>query len=110
MQSSRTLMDKGFNREAAKSMKLKDAQAILAHPKFGDPDCITAVERLKMEPEVQRLREALIGKKLLCWACEGRGKCNACGKAGKLTLDRTAVNGWEMDLLEEVAEELGIEC
>lgn len=105
---SQVLVDKGFNREAAKSMTLEYAQEILAKPKFGNSSCITALERLKLEPEVQRLREMLIGKRITCGACEGQGKCNVCGKTGKLTLDRTAVNGWEMDLLEEVAEELEI--
>ncbi len=83
------------------------AEKILRNPKFGNPDCIKAVERLAQEPEVQRLRALLTGKKTVCMLCDGASDgCKVCGPDGTFVIPRELVDGWELDILQDVCDEL----
>ncbi len=85
------------------------AEKILAIPKFGDPDCIAAVERMAQEPETQRLRNLLVGKKMVCMVCEGSSDgCKLCNAEGEIIIPRELVDGWELDILQDVCDEIGV--
>jgi hypothetical protein len=86
------------------------AEERLSRPVFGDPDCIKAVERLAAEPEVQRLRARLVGKFLQCGACGGTGdRCKLCGADGSIEITKELADSWELEILRDVYEEMGLE-
>ncbi len=83
------------------------AEKVLANPRFGDPECIAAVNRLAQEPEVQRLRGLLVGRQMVCCLCDGEGtNCELCDPEGLMTLPRDLVDSWELDILQDVYEEI----
>lgn len=103
----------GFYEAAAKSMTLATAEALLRAPKFGDANCITATYRIKLEPEVQRLRQELVGKHSICECCGGDGEgtttgsnCPVCNGNGYIVITPQWAATWEMDVIEDVMEEI----
>lgn len=89
-------------------MTVDQAKAILARPKFGDPLCIEAAERLRDEVEAGRLRTILIGKWLDCIMCGYRGDkdCPMCKGEGKHVIGKELADSWDLDILQGVMEEL----
>lgn len=89
-------------------MKIEEARRILERPKFGDPQCIEAAQRLRDAEEEKRLRVLLIGKFLDCIMCSYRGDqdCPMCKGAGKHIISNELAESWDLDILEQVAEEL----
>jgi hypothetical protein len=86
------------------------AQKVLQSPRFGDPECIEAVQRLADEPRVQRLRTLLAGKYHTCPACgNDGGNCTVCENDGRIEITKALVDTWEIDILLAVVEELDIE-
>lgn len=85
------------------------AEKILQTPRFGDPDCIKAMERLAQEPEIQHLRKLLVGKYVQCGACGGTGdRCEVCGPDGSILITKELADIWGLDILRDVAEELNL--
>ena len=89
-------------------MTLDYAKRILEHPKFGDPACIAARERLDREPECQRLRALVFGRSITCGPCGGGG-CKMCHSMGFQIIGKSLAESWDLDILQGVAEELALE-
>ena len=88
-------------------MTLTEAQEILKHPKFGDPEHIAAVERMEQQPEIERISKWLLGKYHPCFACgisyEG---CDCC-KEGKVVITQQMIDGWQnLEMLKQVADDV----
>lgn len=93
-------------------MTKSQAEEILKHPKFGDSECIAARERLEQEPEIERYRKLVVGKELLCWQCGGHpqnDKCDICNSTGMERITTDLAAKWDLDILQGVAVELGLE-
>lgn len=90
-------------------MKVEEAKRILEKPKFGDPLCIAAAQRLREAEEETKLRKLLVGKMLDCIVCGYRGdkKCHMCKGAGKHVISKKLADSWTLDILQQVQEEIG---
>lgn len=83
------------------------ALEILKKPVFGDETCIYAREFLS--DECEGLRKQLLGKFMPCLVCNGRSdKCDVCNAEGTIKIDEKCTDRWDLDVLQQVAEELGL--
>ena len=91
-------------------MTLEEAKRIVSKPKFGDPQCLEAKRILDDEARAEILRPKLIGKMLDCIFCSYRGDkdCPMCKGAGKHVISKQLADSWYIDILEQVAEEIGL--
>lgn len=89
-------------------MTVDQAKLILSKPKFGDPLCIEAIQRLEDEVEAKRLRLIVTGKTLQCIMCGYRGDkdCPMCKGAGEHKISKELAESWDLDILQDVMEEL----
>lgn len=96
-----------------------EARELLKKPIFGDDKCIKAKKFLFRLEKEKELREALLGKEVLCPCCNGAGsigclcncdhECPTCGgNSGPkgLTLTQEFLEDMDLDLLEEFSEEI----
>lgn len=92
-----------------KRMTLAEAKLILRAPKFGDPQCLAAMKRLDDERKAEALRTKLIGKRIPCGACGGTGdRCGICAADGTVLITQEWAAKCDVDVLESMAEELGL--
>lgn len=85
------------------------AEKILANPKFGDPQCIAAMECLAQEQECERLRKLVIGRYVCCPNCSGPNDyCGICKPPGAIQVSRQLADSWDLNILQEVCDEIGV--
>jgi hypothetical protein len=91
-------------------MTKSQAEKLLKKPRFGDPECIKAVERLEQEPEIKWLRKLLVGKYTTCPACgDDSSMCDVCKNDGRVQITKQLANSWDLDILRDVAREMELE-
>lgn len=90
-------------------MTKSQAEEILKTPKFGDPNCIEAVEYLKREERADGLRKQLLGKSIVCGLCSGTAdNCKVCGPDGTVVLTKEWLRLMDVSAVESCAAELGL--
>lgn len=90
-------------------MTKSQAEEILKTPKFGNPNCIEAIEHLKREERADGLRKQLLGKSIVCGPCSGTAdNCKVCGPDGTVVLTKEQLRLMDVSAVESCAEELGI--
>ena len=96
-------------------MTIEQAKEILKHPKFGDPQQLEALQRLRDAGKEEELRARLWNRFSMephcsiCLNCasvdEADGKCTRCG-CNSFPITRKLLDSWDLDILEAVAEEI----
>jgi len=89
-------------------MTIEQAKEILKRPKFGDPQQLEALQRLRDAGKEEELRARLLGKVMLCSEC-GMGnrtkKCWQCGGEA-VAVTKQLLESWDLNILEGVAEDI----
>ena len=89
-------------------MTVDQAKEILKRPKFGDPQQIEALQRLRDADKEESLRTRLFGKVFLCSECGMGNRTNECWQCQGIALPVTKelLASWDLDILEGVTEDL----
>jgi len=86
---------------------LEQAKAILQKPKFGDPQCLAAMKRLDDECKAEALHARVVGKRVVCGACDGTSDgCKVCAADGTVLITKEWADKCSLDVLESMVEEI----
>lgn len=88
---------------------LAEARRVLQRPVFGDPKCMLAARALRDEEEAKVLRKRIVGKQIVCLACDGYGNkctCTLCQGSGKYTITDGQANAWDLDQVKSALCEI----
>jgi hypothetical protein len=89
-------------------MTIDQAKKILEKPRFGDPDQIAALQRLRDAEKEEVLRTRLFGRVFLCSDCGMGNKTKECWQCGAdaIPVSKELLASWDLDILEGVEEDL----